>query len=116
MALKSTEVKLISEAIKKGGAIIFEYYPNKTENVTLKGDRICLAINLFKSNGKFYFFGYFLSGSSVSKGIGYRLYFQKGMYNVRNTSVRLNFSTILKIKLFAKFEQVKLLFSKKIES
>lgn len=113
MALKAGEVKIITDAIPRAQAIQFEYYPNKTAKISLKGTRICLPLALFRMNGNYYFFGYFLGGTSYSGGVGYRLYFQKNMYNVQNVSVGLNFSKIQKIKLFSKINKIKLLITKK---
>lgn len=127
MALSAKQIGEVSTAILKGSAIEFEYYYNTNPRGLVTTKRVALPLKLFKNNGKFYLFAYFLSGGSLSgKGAGYRLYLQKNMFETKivgvgiNTETKQNFSKISKtfiqkIKTYANNNLTKLLVSKKLD-
>lgn len=94
MALKSTDIVLIEEAIKRGSAISFEYSPNKYPRGSFPGRRVVIPLALFRKSGNYYLFSYWIGGVSASgNGLGYRLYFQRNMTGVEVVNVGFNFST-----------------------
>jgi hypothetical protein len=77
-------LKIINDAIKFNTKIEFEYIPNQNPRGFAYGKRIAFPLRLFKLGGKYYMYAYFTSGASLSgDGAGFRLYFQKNMYNVK---------------------------------
>ena len=93
MALKAKDIVLIEDAIKRGSAISFEYSPNKYPKGSFPGKRVVIPLALFRKNGNFYFFAYWISGVSASGGgLGYRLYFQRNMTGVEIVNVGFNFN------------------------
>lgn len=116
MALRKESLKIIEDAIKLGGAIQFKYYPNITIPILIYGERNVLPIKLFRIGKKFYLFAYYLNGSSASKaGAGYRLYFQKFIYDVKKTKVRMLLSNVQMIKAFSNVALTKCILKNKID-
>lgn len=84
MALNREAIRVIRKAIRGANLLRFRYFPNKFPRETIETNyRYVYPIRLFSRNGKKYMLGLYYSGASVSKkGFGYRLFFQKNIYDV----------------------------------
>ena len=97
MALKAKDVELINSAITKAQSLAIEYYPQKNPRGSFRGERIIIPLAMFRKNGNYYLFSYWIGGLSASGGgMGYRLYFQKNIQNVRISNTSIGFKKIVR--------------------
>jgi predicted DNA-binding transcriptional regulator YafY len=100
------ERKIIEKAIVSNTQIVFRYYPNKSDpKGILYTQRIVIPIRIFNRLGNTYLLAYFLNGGSLSgQGEGYRLYFTKGIHDVKA------YDTNKPIKLSKKISEFKIFY------
>ncbi len=74
----------LKEAVKDSIVLRIKYYPNK-DGQERRGWRTVLPLDLYTYRGQYYCLCWFVEGSSVSGGDGYRLFLVRNIQDIKET-------------------------------